>query len=95
MAAQSTTSRTQPGAPAAAGSVTLAGSPSGMAGCICSTPSTSQSTPKPTRISRRAAGSAASAAAAGPDRCRAAGSHSRTLTHSMASRKKISRAMIP
>ena len=65
-----------------------------MAGCIWSTPSTSHSTPKPIRINCRPRGSAARPADRAAGRSRA-GAHSRTLTHSMASRKKISRAMIP
>jgi hypothetical protein len=52
-------------------------------------------TPNPIRITRRAFGSAAGGAATGRVAARAAGTHSRMLTQSMASRKKISSATMP
>ena len=65
-----------------------------MAGCAWSRPSRIHSTPNPIRRTCRPRGSGRSPAA-GRNEVRDPGTHSRTLTQSMARRKKIRSAMIP
>jgi hypothetical protein len=66
-----------------------------MADCAWSRPSRIHSTPNPIRMTCRPRGSAARFPAGGRNEVRGPGIHSRTLTQSMARRKKMRSAMIP
>ncbi len=84
---------TQPGELRADGSMTCDGRPPGICGWACRMPSSTHSSPKPTRSTRRADGSATGAAEpAGPD---AAGTQFRDAPHSSSNATTIAAASKP
>src|SRR5712691_4871169 len=95
--AQLTRSRTQPGAPAAAGAMTLAGSPAAIAGWACKIPSNTHSNPNPIRSSLRPDGSlsASRLTAAPAPAALSFGSHSLTVVQRTANVASISSATSP